>query len=330
MPDRTLAVITGATGFIGGNLARHLLGQGYRLRLLVRDPSRLEELAGPDCQVVRGDIQHAADLQGLAEGADLFFHIAALFRAAGFPDQVYRQINVEGTRHCLEEARRAGVRRFVHCSTVGVLGNIEKPPADESTPYNPGDIYQETKVEGERLALEYFRTGRLPGVVVRPAMVYGAGDRRMLKLFKPVAHRRFMMLGSGNVRHHYVYIDDLVEGFRLAGTVPGIEGEVFIIAGPDSVRLQDMVGMIARSAGVAAPRLHLPVQPFQWLGSLCEAIFIPLHLEPPIYRRRVDFFTKNRSFAIGKAQRLLGYQPQIDTREGVRRTLEWYRSHNLL
>jgi dihydroflavonol-4-reductase len=330
MTESGLAVITGATGFVGGHLARHLLSRGCRVRLLVRDPSMAEELRLAGAEIRQGDIRHPESLGGLAEGADKFFHVAALFRQAGFPDKVYHEVNFEGTRNCLEEARRAGVKRFVHCSTVGVLSNIEHPPADETDPYNPGDIYQESKAEGEKLALDYFRRGLVPGVVVRPAMIYGPGDLRMLKLYKGVARRRFVMLGSGLTLAHYVYIDDLVNGFWLASEKPGVEGEVFIIAGSKEITLNELVALIAKAAGVRAPRLKLPVSPFQWLGSLCEAVMVPLHLEPPIYRRRVDFFTKNRSFSIAKARRMLGYEPAVDMEEGVTRTLRWYVSKNLI
>ncbi len=330
MTDKGIVVVTGATGFVGGHLARQLLSRGCRVRLLVRDPAKAEDLRLAGAEIRQGDIRQPESLKGLAEDAEKFFHIAALFRQASFPDDVYREVNLEGTRHCLEEARRAGVKRFIHCSTVGVLSNIEHPPADETAPYNPGDIYQSSKADAEKLALDYFRRGLVPGVVVRPAMIYGPGDMRMLKLFKGVARRRWITLGSGLTLAHYVYIDDLVNGFWLASEKPGVEGEVFIIAGPREITLNDLVALIAKAAGVRAPRLKLPVSPFQWLGSLCEAVMIPLHLEPPIYRRRVDFFTKNRSFSIAKARRMLGYEPVVDMEEGVARTLRWYVSKNLI
>lgn len=330
MTDKKIAAITGAAGFVGSNLSRFIISQGYHLKAFVRDASAVEDLRQKGAEIVVGDIRDKSALDGFAEGAEKFFHIAAHFRKAGFPDEVYREINIEGTRNCLDEARRAGVKRFIHCSTIGVLSHIENPPADETFPYNPGDIYQVTKAEGEKLALKYFREGLLPGVVIRPAMIYGPGDLRLRKVFGPVAKRRWIMLGSGETLAHFVYIDDLVRGFWLASEKPGAEGEVFIIAGPEPITLNDLVKIIAEEAGVPAPRLKLPVKPFQWLGSLCEAVMIPLHLEPPIYRRRVDFFTKDRSFSIDKARRVLGYEPQISNREGIKRTLKWYFDNNLI
>lgn len=328
--EKGLIALTGATGYVGSNLARHILQKGYRLRALVRDRRKSEELEREGVEIHEGDLRDPGSLKGLAEGAEKFFHTAALFREAGHPDSVYREVNVEGTRLCLEEARRAGVNFFIHCSTVGVLSHIENPPADESFPYNPGDIYQETKAEGEKVALRYFREGLVPGVVVRPAMIYGPGDMRMLKLFRGIARRRMVMLGSGRTLAHYVYIDDLVDGFWLASEKPEVSGEVFILAGPEPMSLNELFALIAREAGVPPPRIRLPAKPVQWLGSLCEAVFIPLHIEPPLYRRRVDFFTKSRSFCSDKARRMLGYEPKIGNAEGVRRTLQWYRSEGLI
>jgi nucleoside-diphosphate-sugar epimerase len=138
------------------------------------------------------------------------------------------------------------------------------------------------------------------------------------------------MLGSGRTLAHFVYIDDLVRGLMLASQEKEALGEVFIVAGPEPVTLNELVSVIAAEAGIPGPRLKLPVKPFQWLGSLCETVVIPLGLEPPIYRRRVDFFTKDRSFSIAKARRILNYEPKINLQEGIRRTMAWYVSQGLI
>jgi nucleoside-diphosphate-sugar epimerase len=115
-----------------------------------------------------------------------------------------------------------------------------------------------------------------------------------------------------------------VAGLRLLGTHPAALGEVFILGGDQYYPLTTITGMIAGLLGVRPPWLRLPARPFQLAGSLCEAICVPLGVEPPLYRRRVDFFTKSRAFTIAKAQRLLGYQPQVPLEAGLRHTLDWY------
>jgi nucleoside-diphosphate-sugar epimerase len=317
-------LVTGATGFTGGHLARALAGRGYAVRALARRPeaSRLGE-AGVD--LVPGDLEDRASLDRALQGVDVVYHIAAIYRQAGLPDAKYRAVNAMAVRSIIEAAAGARVRRVVHCSTVGVHGDIEHPPANEDAPLRPGDVYQETKVEGEAEARAAAKDTGIEVVIARPTGIYGPGDRRLLKLFRGVARGRFVILGSGRIYYHLTYIDDLVEGFRLCGEVPAAAGRTYILAGGQVTTLEELVKMIAEEAGVAPPRLHLPVWPFWMAGAACEAICSPLGIEPPLYRRRVDFFTKSRAFDISRARRELGYDPRVTLRDGIRRTLAWYR-----
>ena len=211
---------------------------------------------------------------------------------------------------------------------MGVHGDIAHPPANEDAPLGPGDTYQVTKLEGERLAQAAAVGTEL--VIVRPSGIYGPGDRRLLKLFRGVARRRFVILGDGKIFYHLTHIDDLVEGFRLAGTVPAAAGRTYILAGGEVTTLNELVAIIAGEAGVRPLSVHLPVWPFWVAGAACEAFCAPLGLEPPLYRRRVDFFTKSRAFDISRARRELGFAPQVDLRTGTRRTLAWYREQGWL
>jgi nucleoside-diphosphate-sugar epimerase len=113
----------------------------------------------------------------------------------------------------------------------------------------------------------------------------------------------------------------------LCGEVDRAAGRTYILAGGEVTTLNELVALIADEAGVAPPRLHVPVRPFWAAGALCEAVCAPFGIEPPIYRRRVDFFTKSRAFDITRAREELGYQPKVSLREGIRRTLAWYRQN---
>ncbi len=216
---------------------------------------------------------------------------------------------------------------MVHCSTVGVHGDIEHPPANEDAPLRPGDQYQISKLEGERLARDAGDRLGIEVTIARPSGIYGPGDRRLLKLFRGVARGRFPILGHGEIYYHLTHIDDLVEGFRLCGEQPAAAGRTYILAGGEYTTLNQLVALIAEVAGVRPPRLHLPVWPFWIAGALCEAISVPIGVEPPIYRRRVDFYTKSRAFDISRARRELGYDPRVGLRYGIDRTLNWYRDH---
>ncbi len=318
-------LITGATGFVGGHLAARLVRDGHQVRALVREGSNTSKLKSLGAELITGDITNRDVVDRAVAGVEKVFHIAALFRQAKYPDSVYWQVNVEGTRNILEAGLKHKVKRLIHCSTIGVLSHIENPPADETYPYNPGDIYQETKAEGEKLALRYYREKGLPTAVIRPAMIYGPGDLRLLKLYKSIARKKFFMIGSGRTLAHFIYIDDLVDGFLLAAEKDGALGEVFIIADEHPLSLNELTGIIAKELGTTIPRVHIPAKPVQWTGSLCEWLCQPFGIEPPIYRRRVDFFTKDRSFNINKAKKTLGYSPRISIEEGVKRTAHWYQ-----
>jgi dihydroflavonol-4-reductase len=319
-------LVTGATGFTGGHLARHLLARGDRVRALVRRPDRAQDLADAGIEIMPGDLERREDLEAAVAGVEVVYHIAALYRQAGLPESTYRRVNAESAGWIVRAASSAGARRVVHCSTVGVHGDIEHPPAAEDAPLRPGDVYQLTKLEGERLAEAAAAESGIELTIVRPSGIYGPGDRRLLKLFRGVARRRFVTLGDGEIFYHLTHVDDLVEGFRLAGTVPAAAGRTYILAGGEVTTLNELVQIIAETARVRPPRLHLPVWPFWAAGAVCEAVCAPFGLEPPIYRRRVDFFTKSRAFDIRRARTELGFAPQIDLRTGIAQTLAWYRA----
>jgi nucleoside-diphosphate-sugar epimerase len=142
--------------------------------------------------------------------------------------------------------------------------------------------------------------------------------------------RGYPILGRGEIYYHLTYIDDLVEGFRLCGEHPAASNRTYILAGGEVTTLNELVALVADVAGVRRPRLHLPVWPFWVAGALCEAVCVPLGLEPPIYRRRVEFYTKSRAFDIARARREIGYAPRVGLREGIARTLDWYRQRGWL
>lgn len=323
-------LVTGATGFTGSYLCKALVKKGYAVKALVRKSSSRSALENLDIEFVEGDLADPASIKGKINGVDIVFHIAALYRQEGVSKSMFHKVNVEGTRTMLDESIAAGVKRFVHCSTVGVQGEIAHPPAAEDAPYNPGDHYQESKLEGEKLALAYFRDNKIDGVVVRPVGIYGPGDTRFLKLFRHVYKGNFKMIGKGTALYHLTFVEDLVEGIILAGETPAASGQIYTLGGNEYLPLTDLVKLLAEIFEKPVSKIHIPLWPVYIAAFLCEIICRPLGIEPPLYRRRLDFFTKDRAFDISKAKKELNYEPKVPLKQGLALTAKWYKENGKL
>jgi nucleoside-diphosphate-sugar epimerase len=323
-------VVTGATGFVGKRLCRALTDRGYQLRILARSDKEDAYFRSLSAEILHADVTDPDMPVGLMEGADGVIHMAAVVSRAGLADTEFYDVHVAATRRLLDAAAAAGVKKFVHVSTIGVLGHIVHPPADEETPYNVHDIYQITKAEGEKAALAAHDPNRLSVTVVRPAAVYGPGDRRLLKLFRTVARGTFRMIGDGKTLTHPVYVDDLVDGIIAAYESAISGGRVYILGGPRAVTLNEWVATIATAADRPSSGMTIPYAPVWLAAVICEAVCGVLRIEPPLFRRRVDFFVKNRAFSIDRARKELGYDPSVDIADGAEKTLAWYRTAGLL
>jgi nucleoside-diphosphate-sugar epimerase len=324
------AFVTGASGFTGSYLCKALVEKKYNVKALVRKNSNRENLENLDIQFIEADLADPDSIKGKIKDTDIVFHIAALYRQEGVSKDLFTKVNLDGTRIMLEESIASGVKRFVHCSTVGVQGEISNPPATEEAPYKPGDHYQISKMAGEKLALSYFNEGKINGVVVRPVGIYGPGDTRFLKLFKHIYKGNFKMIGNGNVLYHLTFVEDLVQGIILAGETPTASRQIYTIGGSEYLPLTDLANMIAQILDKPISKIHIPLWPVYTAAFLCEMICRPLGIEPPIYRRRLDFFTKDRAFDISKARKELGYNPKVPLKAGLTRTAQWYKEHGWL
>jgi dihydroflavonol-4-reductase len=322
-------LVTGATGFIGQALTRKLVESGYGVRALVRDERKATALQG--MEVVAGDITDADAVERATRGVELVFAVAAAFREPHLSDERHREVNVEAVGHVMAAAARHGVGRVVYCSTVGIHGPVQGAPLGEDAPVVPVGIYEETKAAGEAVAFRYSRNGGPPLVVIRPTQVYGPGDTRLLKLFKLASKRVVVLIGPGTTRYHLLFIDDLVDAFLTAARAERAAGEAFIIGGPEHPTINDII----RTLGPILARerqtvVRLPAGPIELLADGCERVCRPFGIAPPLSRRRLEFFVNDKAYDIGKARRILGFEPKVRMAEGLRRTAAWYRSRGLL
>ncbi len=324
-------LVTGGTGFTGKALVKRLLDEGHEVVAMdYKEGIKTDELRKWGAEVVIGSVADKELLDRITEGVDVVQHLAAAFRELDVPNSYYDEINIGGTRNALEAAEKHGVKKFIYCSTCGVHGNVDNPPADEDAPINAADYYQQTKYEAEPLVQEFAKRG-LKTTIIRPAAIYGPGDpERFFMIFKRVAKGKFPMFGSGKTLYHPLYIDNLVDAHMLAMDPDKGTGGTYLIADDRYLSINELVQAVADAMGVDVKIPHYPIVPLIIAGHFFEKICKPLRISPPIFPRRVDWFRQNRAFSIERAKRDLGYDPKIKLDEGLKRTYEWYKAEGYL
>jgi nucleoside-diphosphate-sugar epimerase len=324
-------LVTGGTGFTGTALVKRLIDVGHDVVALdSKERPQCDALRSRGAEIVIGSVMDREVVEQSMEGVEFVFHLAAAFRELDVPSSLYDEVNVGGTRIVLGTARRYGVRKFVYCSTCGVHGNVDNPPANEDAPIQPADYYQRTKYEAEVLVMNAARQG-METVILRPAAIYGPGDpERFFMIFERVARGTFPMFGNGRTLYHPLYIDNLIDAFLLC-LRPGVgSGRTYLIADKTYYPIEEIVKAVARALEVPVRIPHFPVLPLVALGHVVAAICKPFGVAPPIFPRRVDWYRQNRAFDISRARNELGYMPRVSLDEGLRRTGVWYRQMGYL
>jgi len=328
-------VVTGVLGFIGSHFAELALKQGHQVIGLCNSKAPNKEslrarLTSRGAVLVEGDILKPETLRPAMQGSDCVCHFAAAFRESGADDDHFLKTNVRGTSNVLREAAAANVRRIVMCSTAGIYGKSVEGVIDENFPVRPWNVYERSKVLAEeelrrqapQLGLEY--------VILRPTAVYGPRDERLLKLFRSASRGRFPLFGPCEGRRHMVYVADLVQAFLKACTSEQAASEELIIAGPRAVPLKDLLQELAVVVDRPTVGPRLPLKPMQWLSAIVEDVSKFIHLSPPLYRRRMDFYLNDSAYSTRRAETVLGWRPSVDLSEGLHRTLEAYRGQGAI
>ncbi|MFP4085199.1 MAG: NAD-dependent epimerase/dehydratase family protein [Desulfobacteraceae bacterium] len=325
-------LITGGTGFIGRHLMRALIRQGFHCKCLTRGGSRVKNIAKLDnVTIVYGDITDKGSLQECMQGVEVVYHLAGQVGEWGVSDERFFAVNVEGTRNLLEAASEAGVKHFIFCSTPGVQGKGHAN-ASEELPYNPSQIYELTKAEAEKIVLAFNseKAEALKVTIVRPDFVYGPGDLRRIPLYRVSKNRRFFLIGDGMALFHPTFIDDAVQAFCLLPNNPVSFGQIYNIAGPQTMTVKEYVQTIAEALNVPLPRVKIPIAVGRVLALFFEAASRINGKAPVLSLSKMDFLTKHHGSDISKAMAQLGYKPESDFAKGISITFQWYRKENLL
>jgi nucleoside-diphosphate-sugar epimerase len=320
-----LVFVTGATGFIGNHLAKRLVSRGDTLRCLARPTSDLTVLKDLKPTIITADITDKDAIRQALDGVDLVYHCAAIV-GEWLSREKARSINIKGTQNLLEASLDAKVKRFIHVSSLAVLGmkNHHNTPVDAPRQLT-GDIYSDTKVESEELVMDFSRKNGLPAVVVRPGFVFGPGDRRFLpRMINLLKEKKFMFLGNGNNIMNISYIDNVIDVLIQAGLSKKAIGQVYNVTNKDKVTMRDFVFMICDIAGLERPHKSMPLPLAKFLASNLETFSkLAKKKDPPLLTKaRVKVAGLNLDFDISKTINELNYDSKISIREGLERTLK--------
>jgi len=322
------AFVTGASGFIGGHLVHALLEEGWAVKVLAHSRTIPSQ---PNITVLRGEITDRSLLEKELRGSDILFHLASALGASLIGEEEFYRINAEGTGVVLAAAEAAGIKRVIHFSSAGVLGQVDPGKvADENYPLRPVDTYDKSKFEGEKIALARATGPSGTGIVIiRPGWIYGPGDRRTFKLIKAIAKKRFLLVNKGETLQTPCYIDDLIRGTLLCAE-KGRDGEIYHIAGPEVLTVKEICETIAAAGDTSIPGIRLPLWPIRLAAWKLGLLYRLFRKEAPLTMGKLAFFVHPKPLDIGKARRELGYEPQLSFENGMRQTFDWLRSNSWL
>jgi nucleoside-diphosphate-sugar epimerase len=321
-------LITGATGLLGGHLIRELQERGEALRALVLPGENTERLVEQGVEVVPGDVTDANTLGPAVKEIELIFHLAGMM-GVWRPLAAYRLVNVTGSENLYKAAQQAGVRRFVHTSSHTVYGLGYGRFLTEQDALRPDpDPYSLTKAEGDRLLRRLMLSSPVETVILRPGTFFGPGDRLHFgRMAQKVKDGKGVILGRGDNALPFCYVSDVVQGFLLAAYHPQAPGNVYNVSNDRPLTQVEMFNAIADAVGGVRPRLHLPYLPVYYGSLVAERVVAPLtHTKPVVTQLGAMMFGSDNRHSVEKARRELGYEPQVDLREGIHVAAQWFNA----
>ncbi len=316
-------LVTGATGFIGRHLVKALIEKGDEVRCLVRRTSNVNGLDQPGVEFVYGDLLDKAAIAKAVQDIDAVYHLGGEVYSLIVKD--FHRVNVEGTKNLLDACMSNAIQRFVFFSSIAASGpnRDKKKPLRESDSCNPITPYGVSKLESEKIVLDYFRKYKLPVVIVRPPTVYGPGQSDVLsKFFQRVNKGSFFIFGNGEYLRSLCYIKNLIDGAILAGTKSEAIGEIFFISDKKIYNFKEIVCAIAEVQGHDVALHTLPPFIAHFFLSLFNFLikFININI--------MRFYTigtmgVNLGCEISKAEKVLAYDPKISLKQGLSITNEF-------
>lgn len=328
----SITLVTGATGFVGSHVADALAAEGKRIRALARPSADLSHLQSLGAEIILGEFTDPAAVVQAVDGVDTVIHCAAKVGDWG-PVEEYRAVNVDGLRTLLEAVRGKPLKRFVHVSSLGVYEARHHHGTDETEPLpaNHIDGYTQSKVECEKLALEYQRKYDIPLTIVRPGFIYGPRDRNVLpRLAERLRKRDVVYIARGKYALNTTYVGNLVDAIFLAAESPKAIGEVFNITDGEFISKRQFFESIADGLNLSRPLASVPLWLAKILARWRESVFRRKGKPNPprVTQATVKFAGLNLDFSIAKARTVLGYEPAVRFQDGMALAIAWYKAQS--
>ena len=325
-----IVAVTGGTGFIGRHLVNTLVQQiqNIHVRLLTRRPDILQQL-WPKGKIEpwMGDLTSPETLKGFIDEVQIVYHFAGEIR----DENLFNTINIDGTKNLLAVCKDKKLKRFVYLSSTGVIGAIGKVLVDESTPCHPRNAYEKSKYAAERIVMNALKSFQMPVTIIRPTIVFGEEPNRdrdsLLAWLAAIQRGWFRYIGSGDSIANYVYVGDVVQACLMAAESDRTVGKVYIVS--DSCSLCDFVGAAAEFLGVKIPG-KLPTWLAYILAGGIQMAGKVARFSPPLTVSRVKALRNRVVYSSNKIQKELGFSPTVGWREGLRRTIAWYKKNSFL
>jgi NADH dehydrogenase len=281
--------LTGATGFVGRYMLKRLLAEGHTVRALVRDPQKAGELSQAGVELVPGDVVEGTGLDQGTQGCDAVVHLVGIIMEKG--RNTFERVHHLGTRNVVEAAKRAGIKRFVQMSALGV--RADGPAA-----------YQVTKWKGE----EEVRRSGIPYCILRPSVIFGEGDGFVTQMIETMRSAPFFrpVPGDGEPKFRPISVEDVAACFVRALTAEAATNQTIELGGADELALNDVLAEIARCAGVRKPAIHIPM-PLMFAGA---AVAQAVLKNPPVTVDQLRMLREGSTCDIGPMARILGVNPR--------------------
>ena len=331
-----LCLVTGATGFIGGHVARRLVDQGYQVRCLVRSSSDTTALERLGLELARGDLVDSRSVISAADGCRFVVHCGALVSDWATVAEIKR-VNVTGTRNVLDAAVAAGTKRFVHLSTTDVYGYPGGGEVDETyATARFSNWYAQTKADAEAEVRAVAPSAPVEAVILRPATVYGPGSTEVVgEMARAIRAGHMLLIGGGHAVAGLTYVENLVDAVLSALSNDAAVGEAFNVTDGLDVTWKRFVGDLADGLGAREPRWSLPYAVAYGIGSGLEHGYrllrrtTGLRTAALLSRQAVQVLGRDQRFSNRRARELLGWEPRVSYRDGLEATLGWLRGEYL-